>query len=106
MSTTLVGDENTLLHQSKRRDLKPGVGIILLSNPHERGPCCEDTEDRVRHPLTVTGLSQEEHKTEHRGTYQFQRIGFGVFPQEVHDTPVLHPRRNRGIFVIINSGPD
>jgi len=68
-STTAIGDEDSFLHQSKFRNLKTGVEIILLSGRHERDPCCEDTEDRVRHPLAVTGLSQGGHKTKHSSTY-------------------------------------
>jgi hypothetical protein len=59
----------------------------------------------VQHPLAVTGLNEVVNVI--RGvTYQFQRIGLGLFSHVVHDVPVVYPRRHQGEFFILHRGPD
>ena len=70
-----------------------------------RDPCHEDTVDRVRHLLTVTGVSEVINKMEHR-TCQLQRIRLAVFLQELDDTPVPHPWGYHGILFLIYHYPD
>ena len=81
------------------------AGIVLLSGHHGRGRRYADTGDHVWHPLAATEFNEEMRKTE-RSTCQFQWIGLRVFPQELDDVPVFHPRRHHCTFFVVHHDPN
>ena len=102
--STVLRDEDIPLQRRKLHCLEKSVGIAPPSSYRGRAPWYAGTEDRGQCPLTATGLSQEMREAEHT-TCQFQRIGPEVFPQELDNTPVFHPRRHHGAFFIIHHDP-
>lgn len=59
---TLLRDENVYLHKNEGHFLEAALGIVLLSGHHGRNPCCVDTEDHARRPLTTMGFNDSTEK--------------------------------------------
>ena len=102
---TVLGDEDILLQRHKFRRLGTGAEILPLSNYRGRALCYAGTEGLERRPPTATGLSQEMDGAKD-STRQLQRVRLELFPQELDDAPVFHPRRHHRAFLVIHHDPD
>ena len=104
-SGTVIRDEDVSLHQGKRRCSRMGARTALLSGRRGRALYHGGIQDHARRPPTVTRFNEGMDKTE-RSTCQFQGIGLWVFPQELDDITVFHPRRYEGMLHAIHRHPN